>query len=118
VVRAGLTGKHIDIPELLKLTDPAVEVPLIAPRDLGNGIAAYDTPAPEFRLYRAALGAGPVTLPGDGPRLVLSVDGTLTLTAAGATLKLGQGESAFLSAADATVTAAGPAEAFIATVGG
>jgi mannose-6-phosphate isomerase len=118
VVRAGLTGKHIDIPELLKLTDPAVEVPLIAPRDLGNGIAAYDTPAPEFRLYRAALGAGPVTLPGDGPRLVLSVDGTLTLTAAGATLKLGQGEPAFLSAADATVTAAGPAEAFIATVGG
>jgi mannose-6-phosphate isomerase len=118
VVRAGLTGKHIDIPELLKLTDPAVEVPLIAPRDLGNGIAAYDTPAPEFRLYRAALGAGPVTLPGAGPRLVLSVDGTLTLTAAGATLKLGQGESAFLSAADATVTAAGPAEAFIATVGG
>jgi mannose-6-phosphate isomerase len=120
VVRAGLTGKHIDIPELLKLTDPAVEVPLIAPRDLGNGIAAYDTPAPEFRLYRAALGAGPVTLPGDGPRVVLSVDGTLTLTdaAAGAALKLGQGESAFLSAADATVTAAGPAEAFIATVGG
>lgn len=120
VVRAGLTGKHIDVPELLKLTDPAVEVPLIAPRDLGNGIAAYDTPAPEFRLYRAAPGAGPaVTLPGDGPRLVLSVDGTLTLTdAAGNSLKLGQGESAFLSATDATITAAGPAEAFIATVGG
>src|SRR5262249_10770096 len=40
VVRAGLTGKHIDVPELLKLTDPAAEVPLIAPRDLGHGIAA------------------------------------------------------------------------------
>jgi mannose-6-phosphate isomerase len=118
VVRAGLTGKHIDIPELLKLTAPAVEVPLIAPRDLGDGIAAYDTPAPEFRLYRARLGAGTVTLPGDGPRLVLSVDGTLTLTAAaGAALKLGQGESAFLPATDATVTAAGPAEAFIAAIG-
>jgi mannose-6-phosphate isomerase len=119
VVRAGLTGKHIDIPELLKLTDPAVGVPFIAPRDLGHGIAAYDTPAPEFRLYRATLGASAVTLPGAGPRLVLSVDGMLTLTAAaGATLKLGQGESAFLPAADAAVTAAGPADAFIATVGG
>jgi mannose-6-phosphate isomerase len=119
VVRAGLTGKHIDIPELLRLTDPAVEVPLITPRDLGEGIAVYDTPAPEFRLYRATPGAGAVILPGGGPRLVLSVDGTLALTAAaGGTLKLGRGESAFLSAADAPVTATGPAEAFIATVGG
>ena len=53
VVRAGLTSKHVDVPELLKLADPAVAVPLIAPRDLGNGISVYDSPAPEFRLYRA-----------------------------------------------------------------
>ena len=32
VVRAGLTGKHIDVPELLKLLDPVVSVPVIAPR--------------------------------------------------------------------------------------
>ena len=118
VVRAGLTGKHIDIPELLKLTNTAVRVPMLAPRDLGDGVVAYDAPAPEFRLYRASLGAGAVTLPGDGPRLVLSANGTLTLTdAAGATLKLGKGESAFLSAVGAAVTATGPAEAFIAGVG-
>jgi mannose-6-phosphate isomerase len=118
VVRAGLTSKHIDVPELLKLTDPAVAVPLIAPRDLGNGIAVYDSPAPEFRLYRASVDASRVALPGDGPRLVLCVDGTLFLRdAAGATLKVGRGESCFLSAADQPVTAQGPAEAFIATVG-
>jgi mannose-6-phosphate isomerase len=118
VVRAGLTGKHIDIPELLRLTDPAVAVPLIAPRDLGGGVTAYDTPALEFRLYRASLGAAEVPLPGEGPRLVLSVEGTLALTAAdGTTLKLARGESAFISAADGPVTAAGPAEAFLATVG-
>jgi mannose-6-phosphate isomerase len=117
VVRAGLTGKHIDIPELLKLTDTCVQVPMLKPRDLGGGVVAYDAPAPEFRLYRATLGTAQVTLPGDGPRLVLSVDGTLTLAGGGATLKLGRGESAFLSAADGTVTAAGPAQAFIAAVG-
>ena len=93
-------------------------VPLIAPRDLGNGIAAYDSPAPEFRLYRASLDASEVTLPGDGPRLVLCVGGRLFLRdAAGATLKIGRGESCFLSAADQQVTAQGPAEAFIASVG-
>jgi mannose-6-phosphate isomerase len=118
VVRAGLTGKHIDIPELLKLINTGAGVPMLAPRDLGDGVVAFDPPVPEFRLYRASLGASEVTLPGDGPRLVLSVDGTLALTdAAGATLKLGRGESAFLSAADGTVTATGPSEAFVASVG-
>ncbi|MCW2935342.1 MAG: mannose-6-phosphate isomerase, class [Actinomycetia bacterium] len=118
VVRAGLTSKHVDVRELLKLTDPAVAVPLIAPRDLGNGISVYDSPAPEFRLYRASVDASGVALPGDGPRLVLCVDGGLFLRdAAGATLRVGRGESCFLSAADQPVTAQGPAEAFIATVG-
>jgi mannose-6-phosphate isomerase len=51
VVRSGLTGKHIDVPELLKLLDPSVSVPVIAPRVLTDGITWFDTPAPEFRLY-------------------------------------------------------------------
>ena len=118
VVRAGLTPKHIDIPELLKLTDPAAEVPLLAPRDLGNGISAYDSPAPEFRLYHVSLGAHEVVLPGEGPRLVLAVSGTLSLRdSAGATLKLGRGESCFLSDLDRTTRASGPASAFLASVG-
>ena len=118
VVRAGLTPKHIDIPELLRLTDPGAGVPVLAPRDLGDGIAVYDSPAPEFRLYHASLGAGEVTLPGDGPRLILVVDGSLTLRdQPGAVLNLARGESSFLSPSDGTVTATGPAEVFIATVG-
>jgi mannose-6-phosphate isomerase len=118
VVRSGLTPKHIDIPELLKLTDPAVSVPLVPPRDIGNGVRAYDTPAEEFRLYQATAGTSELALPGDGPRLVLCVDGALALTdAAGATLKVGRGESCFLPATDQAVTARGPAKAFIAAVG-
>jgi mannose-6-phosphate isomerase len=118
VVRAGLTGKHIDIPELLKLADPAVPVPRLRARDLGDGIAVYDSPAPEFRLYRASLGAREVTVPGDGPRLVFVVAGTLTVRdAAGEALKISRGESAFLPFSDGAATAAGPAEAFIASVG-
>ena len=118
VVRAGLTGKHIDIPELLKLTDPGVSVPRVPPRDLGDGVAVYDSPAPEFRLYRVSAGASAVALPGEGPRLVLCVEGTLLLRgAAGAPLKVGRGESCFLTAADQQVTGQGPAEAFIAGVG-
>src|SRR6266700_838662 len=76
VVRAGLTGKHIDVPELLKLLDPSVSVPVLSPRVLADGIAWFDTPAPEFRLYLLDLAALPghgpaLALPGHGPALAL-----------------------------------------------
>ena len=51
VVRSGLTGKHIDVPELLRLLDPSVAVPVLTPHPVRDGITTFDTPAPEFRLY-------------------------------------------------------------------
>lgn len=118
VVRAGLTGKHIDVPELIKLTDPAVGVPLVEGRDLGGGVWAYESPAPEFRLYRAEPGVGELVLPATGPRLVLCTEGTVTLRdAADNTLKAARGESCFLSAADGAVTASGPGVLFLAASG-
>jgi mannose-6-phosphate isomerase len=118
VVRAGLTPKHIDVPELLKLTDPAVAVPLLEPRPLGDGVFGYDTPAPEFRLYRAQLGGAAVELPaGGGPRIVLCAEGTAVLLAGGRDVTVGRGESCFLSAADGAVTASGPATLFVAATG-
>jgi mannose-6-phosphate isomerase len=118
VVRAGLTGKYIDVPELIKLTDPAVGVPLIEARDLGDGVWAYDSPAPEFRLFRAEPGAAELTLPVTGPRLVLCTEGTVTLTdSAGNSLKAARGESCFLSAADGVVVASGPGVMFLAATG-
>ena len=118
VVRAGLTGKHIDVPELLKLTDPTVPVPVIEPRPLGDGVFVYDSPAPEFRLYLAELSAATIALPGGGPRLVLCAEGTATLrSAAGSELTVRRGESCFLSAADRTPTASGPAVIFLAESG-
>ena len=69
VVRSGLTGKHIDVPELLRLLDPAVAVPVLSPRRLADGLATFDTPAEEFRLYLIDLPA-PASAPasrGPGP---------------------------------------------------
>jgi mannose-6-phosphate isomerase len=121
VVRAGLTPKHIDIPELLTLTDPAVPVPVLEPRPLGEGVFVYDSPAPEFRLYRVELGGGETSLPGaGGPRIVFCVDGTALLRADGgepAGLAVGRGRSCFLAAEDGAVTVSGPAVAFVAASG-
>ncbi len=118
VVRAGLTSKHVDVPELLKLVDPAVTVPVLSPRRLAAAVTGFDTPAPQFRLYLIDLLAEPVTLPGAGPRILLCTEGAVMLrNQAGDTIKLGRGESCFLSAADGSAWCAGPAYAFLAGVG-
>ena len=118
VVRAGLTPKHIDVPELLRLVDPAAAVPVIEPRPAGAGVLAYDSPAPEFRLYRAEPGTGDVALPGSGgARIVLCAEGAGLLRAESGTLELARGESCYLSAADELVTASGPASLFVAANG-
>ena len=67
VVRAGLTRKHIDVPELLTLLDPAVTVPVLTPAPLGDGVTWFDTPAPEFRLYVADLAEPVIPMPAAGP---------------------------------------------------
>jgi mannose-6-phosphate isomerase len=117
VVRSGLTGKHIDVPELLKLLDPAVEVPILAPHIVPDGIAWFDTPAPEFRLYLIDLSV-PVALPGTGPRIVLCLDGNCTLrSTSGQELELGKGDSCFIPYADGLVHATGHARLAQATSG-
>ncbi len=118
VVRAGLTGKHLDVPELLRLLDPSVAVPVLTPRVLAAGITWYDTPAPEFRLYVVDLAGPAVTLPGRGPRVLLCTAGSvLRRSAAGPAAEIGRGGSGFLSAADGMVRASGQAHVFLASPG-
>jgi len=128
VVRSGLTGKHIDVPELLKLVDPSVAVPVLAPRILPDGIAWFDTPAPEFRLYALNLTGPVLALPGTGPRILLCLDGACTLRPApaspvsaspvsGSTIDLTRGDSCFIPFADGLVHATGHARLVLATPG-
>jgi mannose-6-phosphate isomerase len=120
VLRAGLTSKHIDIPELLRIVDPAAEVPVLPPRPLPGlpGAVVYESPAPEFRLYRFTLTSEQTELPASGPRIGLCTDGgALLRDVGGAELKLQQSESCFLSDADGIVTVTGEGTVFVATVG-
>src|SRR6185437_16964260 len=78
VVRSGLTGKHIDVPELLKLVDPAVEVPILAPRVLPDGITCFAAPVPEFRLHVIELTGPELALPG-AAALALALPGAPAL---------------------------------------
>ncbi|MFI8261662.1 MULTISPECIES: mannose-6-phosphate isomerase, class I [unclassified Streptomyces] len=112
VLRAGLTPKHVDVPELLKIVrfepgDPAVQ------RPEGNGEEVYESPVDEFRLSRFALapGAAPHLLPDAAPQILLCTAGR---PKAGE-LTLSPGESVFVPAGE-KVELSGIGTIFRATV--
>jgi mannose-6-phosphate isomerase len=107
VMRGGLTPKHIDVAELLRVVDftPGCGG-LVEPREEAPGVWRYPVPAPEFALWRLELGedGAPVPAIGSG-RILLVTEGAATLRSGKEELVLARGESALLTAAEhATVT--------------
>ncbi|MGO3152524.1 MAG: mannose-6-phosphate isomerase, class I [Galactobacter sp.] len=109
VLRGGLTRKHVDVPELLKIVDFCAVTPRrVMPFDPVPGLQLYLSGFDEFDLARLTHTESSVRLPGDGPAEVLVVDGSLTLTAEdGSELRLERGDTAFVPASDEPVMAEG-----------
>nr|WP_198428268.1 mannose-6-phosphate isomerase, class I [Nocardia bovistercoris] len=122
VLRGGLTPKHVDVPELLRVLDfEPIDLPVILPEPAGDGSVRYRTPAPEFALHRFDLAAGSGQVPlHDGPGIVLCTSGVVRLLRDGAELLVTRGGGAWISAADSAIRAQavdGPAQFFCACVG-
>ncbi|MGW0533655.1 mannose-6-phosphate isomerase, class I [Streptomyces sp. NPDC003032] len=99
VLRCGLTPKHVDVPELLRIvrfeaTDPGVLRPEASP----TGEEVYETPIDEFRLSRLVLpeGAAPHDLTAATPQILLCTAGTVRA----GELPLTPGRSAFVPAGE------------------
>ncbi|MGW2240107.1 mannose-6-phosphate isomerase, class I [Streptomyces sp. NPDC001759] len=80
VLRCGLTPKHVDVPELLRIvrfeaSDPGVLRPEASP----DGEEVYETPIDEFRLSRYVLpeGGTPHDLTRDTPQILLCTAGSV-----------------------------------------
>jgi mannose-6-phosphate isomerase len=118
VLRCGLTPKHVDVPELLRIvrfeaTEPAVLRPEASP----SGEEVYDTPIDEFRLSRYVLApdAEPRDVTASTPQILLCTAGGVTA----GELRLAPGESAFVPAGEnveISGTDGGPGTVFRATV--
>jgi mannose-6-phosphate isomerase len=117
VLRAGLTTKRVDPAELMRLVRYEVlSDPLFPAQPLGPGLAAWRPPVPEFTLFRGRSSRqAPVTLPGDGPRIVLCVSGTASLRGGGAPTTIGAGHGVFLGAHEPAVEVCGDADVFQAS---
>ncbi|MQA77067.1 MAG: mannose-6-phosphate isomerase, class I [Streptosporangiales bacterium] len=117
VLRGGLTGKHIDVPELLRVLDARpVDVDVLRPR-VDGAEAVYDTAARHFRLSCIDVSAEPVTLPGGGPQILLCVAGTAEVRAGDEHVTLRGGRAAFVGAATACAVLSGSGRVYRATVG-
>ncbi len=120
VLRAGLTSKLVDVDALLECAT-CTPGPAARPRlvDDGTGLVAYRPPVAEFAL-RAGRVAGAVPLPAAGPRVVLCLDGAVTLAAdradAGAGTRLVRGESVFVPHGTGAVVVDGEGDVVVAYV--
>ncbi|MDT0548897.1 MULTISPECIES: mannose-6-phosphate isomerase, class I [Streptomyces] len=121
VLRCGLTPKHIDVPELLRVVHFESAAPgVLRPEAEPSGEEVYTTPIDEFRLSRYVLaeGTGSLPLSSGTAQILLCASGTAVLRGTdgeGTELRLAQGESAFVSAGEA-VALSGPGTVFRATV--
>jgi mannose-6-phosphate isomerase len=107
ILRCGLTPKHVDVPELLRVVDFACcDMPILAGDPSACG-AVYRTDAPEFELSRCDWAAGeqadlPVAT--GVPQILLCTAGRVLVRADdGSELQLGRGESMWLPASDPAV---------------
>lgn len=114
VLRCGLTPKHVDVPELLRIvrfeaTDPGV----LRPEASADGEEVYDTPIDEFRLSRFVLpeGGAATDVTAATPQILLCTAGTVRA----GDLTLAPGESAFVPA-DEKAEVSGDGTVFRATV--
>jgi mannose-6-phosphate isomerase len=114
VLRCGLTPKHVDVPELLRVVrfepgDPGVLRPEASP----DGEEVYETPIDEFRLSRHVLSEGApardLTLP--TPQILLCTAGTVRA----GEYELTPGRSVFVPA-DEKAGVSGTGTVFRATV--
>ncbi|MGH3310656.1 MAG: mannose-6-phosphate isomerase, class I [Streptomyces sp.] len=122
VLRCGLTPKHVDVSELLRVvkfepSDPGVLRPEAGP----GGEERYEVPIDEFRLSRHVLAPGAATRPLDArtPQVLLCTDGHVVLRGLDpggpGELTLERGQSAFVRAGE-QVGASGDGTIFRATV--
>ncbi|MEU5242449.1 mannose-6-phosphate isomerase, class I [Streptomyces lydicus] len=125
VLRCGLTPKHVDVPELLRVVRfEAGDAGVLRPEEVA-GEEVYETPIDEFRLSRFVLAAAgrPRALVSRTPQILLCTAGTVRLRTAeedpegtGQTeLTLAPGEAAFVRAGE-QLTLAGEGTLYRATV--
>jgi mannose-6-phosphate isomerase len=127
VLRGGLTPKHVDVPELLRILDfhPVAESTLRSEIDTEGIELVYRVPTDEFAVSRLRIEGDDLghevdaTVRHDGPQVMLCAGGTVLLHAKASSLTLERGQAAWVSAEDGPIrfVAEQPSELFRVSTG-
>jgi len=118
VLRAGLTDKHVDVPELMKYVRFEETIPQIVGTEAVEQEIVFETPAPEFEMthYQCVTG-DTIQFTTYSADIILVLSGEIKLTVDGQSLSLQKGDSAFIiSGATVTVETIEMADFFRAAV--
>ena len=99
VLRGGLTQKHVDVPELLRILSFDNGTPQVLDGEpAGSCERVYRTPSDDFALSRIRLTPGRQYLgqAAHGPDSIIVLDGAATLTARGQIIPLARGAIVFV----------------------
>lgn len=116
VLRAGLTPKHVDVPEVLRTVDfTPLPIPYVRP-EVRGAVSEYRPGAEEFALQFVTLapGAEVTDVAASGPRVVLSLDSTVEVAGARESQTLGRGGSVFIADGDGPITLRGTGRVAVA----
>jgi mannose-6-phosphate isomerase len=111
VLRGGLTPKHVDVPELLRVLDfTAYPAPVLEPERIAGSVDRFAPDGVGFALLRvdgdgrpAGLSTGGVA-PLVGPSIAICTEGVVTLVGAQSATLLRKGESCFITPDEGDVT--------------
>ncbi|MDH6196767.1 mannose-6-phosphate isomerase [Mycobacterium frederiksbergense] len=127
VLRGGLTPKHVDVPELLRVLDftPTPEDRLRSETVTDGTELIYQTPAQEFAVSVLSIDdehvGDEIDVPSHhhGPQLLLCTEGAAVVYADDDKLNLHRGAAAWVAAEDGPIrlTAGEPAKLFRVTIG-
>lgn len=113
VLRGGLTPKHIDVPELMRIVDTTpAPAPVVIPVD-----GVFDVGMPDFTLTRVAVdGQAQAAL--TGPAVALVVRGSVAVSGrSGDAVALDPGTAAYADPEEGPLTFTGTGEVFVAQPG-
>ena len=127
VLRGGLTPKHVDVPELLRVLDftPAAEDTLRTHTHRDGIEFVYETPAPEFATSVLMLDGDNLgheldaLARHDGPQILVCTEGSAVVRAKSDEVRIDRGAAAWVAADDGPIrlVADEPTKLFRATVG-
>ena len=117
VLRGGLTPKHVDVPELLKVLDfRPLPVPFLTPTEPVLGLTLFRPPVPDFELavaQPADAADGSVAWTPGGEFIALCVGGPATISGARDEWQLNPGDAVYGTGDEAPITIGGSGTVFI-----